>query len=676
MGQSRRQAIQAASQFATLGKSAGLTGNDLAKFAQNFTVLASDLASFNNTTPEDAITAIGAALRGEAEPIRRYGVLLNDATLKQKALELGLIRTTKNALNPQQKALAASAVIMEQTKDAQGDFARTSGGLANSQRQLTASMEDLQASIGQALLPVVEAILPLLKTMSSWASDNSAIFISIGAAIAVLATSIIAANIAMSAWKVIAAATAAINTYLGTTFTAVQVSLGAVGVALAAAAAAYVYFSGKKDKATESTRKFADALYLEGNAQKEAIRQLALSNPNIQKNIDLMAALGYTHEDLTEYLTTGQGRLQDYLVLLYASAGLIDDSSRATDVLGQEFIDLAKALNLGRDELNAMYFSLQAVAKEGYQFRAGLNSLTNFGINPTATATGELSKAAKEAERKLKEFKKEAADTFAKVRDGAKTGLKDAREEFARFSSSVVSSLTGGLVFKTAEEAGKETGAGYLAGLKAEADKIKTFSELTNRLLSMGLSEDALQTLLGAGTEAGIKIAQSLIEGGQDAVTGANGINALIETTKKAATLVGQNAANNFRQEGVTLAEALVAGIGETISKFRIKLKTKNLNVKRGERLLQKFADEISLQFTTAKVDVPELANGGIVPYRPGGTLAIVGEAGPEAVVPLDRMGAMGTTVNITVNGGDPNAVVDALRRYMVTNGPVPITVA
>jgi hypothetical protein len=66
------------------------------------------------------------------------------------------------------------------------------------------------------------------------------------------------------------------------------------------------------------------------------------------------------------------------------------------------------------------------------------------------------------------------------------------------------------------------------------------------------------------------------------------------------------------------------------------------------------------------------MAAGGVVT---GPTLALIGEAGPEAVIPLDRMGSMGgdTTVNINVHGGDPNAVVDALRRYMRQNGVVPI---
>ena len=75
-------------------------------------------------------------MRGEAEPLRQYGVLLDDASLRQAALELGIISTTKNALTPQQKVLAAQALIYQQTGTAQGDFARTSDGLANKTRIL------------------------------------------------------------------------------------------------------------------------------------------------------------------------------------------------------------------------------------------------------------------------------------------------------------------------------------------------------------------------------------------------------------------------------------------------------------------------------------------------------------------------------------------------------------
>ena len=153
LGQSTQQALDAAATFGIFGKSAGLAGSDLSKFSTDFVGLAADLASFNNTSPETAINAIGSALRGESEPLRAFGVLLNDATLKEAALALG-IYDGNGALTAQQKILAAQKVIYEQTTDAQGDFARTSDGLANSQKILKAQLADTVTEIGTFFLPI------------------------------------------------------------------------------------------------------------------------------------------------------------------------------------------------------------------------------------------------------------------------------------------------------------------------------------------------------------------------------------------------------------------------------------------------------------------------------------------------------------------------------------------
>jgi hypothetical protein len=157
LGLSKKEALSAASTFATLGKAAGLTGNDLVKFSQKSVTLASDLGSFYNTNADEAITAIGAALRGESEPIRRFGVLLNDATLKAKAMEMGLY-DGKGALDIQAKSLAAYEVILDQTTDAQGDFARTSEGIAAQQKILKATLENTKAELGTNLLPVMTKV--------------------------------------------------------------------------------------------------------------------------------------------------------------------------------------------------------------------------------------------------------------------------------------------------------------------------------------------------------------------------------------------------------------------------------------------------------------------------------------------------------------------------------------
>jgi len=159
-GLSEQAALDAQSTFAVFGKSAGLAGDDLGQFSSKLTGLAADMASFSNTSPEQAIEAIGAALRGESEPIRAYGVLLDDATLRQEAMAMGIYDGT-GSLTAQQKVLAAQSAIFKQTSDAQGDFARTSGGLAGQQKILSAEIENLKISLGQHLIPVA------IKTIST-----------------------------------------------------------------------------------------------------------------------------------------------------------------------------------------------------------------------------------------------------------------------------------------------------------------------------------------------------------------------------------------------------------------------------------------------------------------------------------------------------------------------------
>lgn len=158
LGLSKQQVINAANTFGTYGKAAGLSGKELATFATEQTALAADMASFKGTSPETAIEAIGAALRGETEPIRQFGVMLDDASMRNEAMKMGLISTTKDALTPQQKTLAAQSLILKQTSDAQGDFARTSDSTANVAKTLSADFENLQAKVGEKLAPAFTAV--------------------------------------------------------------------------------------------------------------------------------------------------------------------------------------------------------------------------------------------------------------------------------------------------------------------------------------------------------------------------------------------------------------------------------------------------------------------------------------------------------------------------------------
>jgi hypothetical protein len=265
LGQTKQQALDAAATFGTFGKAAGLTGQDLAGFSTDFTKLASDLSSFNNSTPQEAIDALGAALRGESEPLRRFGVLLSADAIAAEALRMGLVTTTVNSeedlevatakvniafekhnqtlekygegslqaqqsalglsqaesrlnaevegtndkLTAQQKTLATQSLIMNATKDAQGDFGRTSDGLANSQRILTAQMKDLQTNMGKILLPIVETAVSFFRDFTGVLAGNQTVMVVVIGVVAALATAIIAANIAMKIYTATTKAAAA-----------------------------------------------------------------------------------------------------------------------------------------------------------------------------------------------------------------------------------------------------------------------------------------------------------------------------------------------------------------------------------------------------------------------------------------------------------------------------------
>jgi len=176
----------------------------------NLVKLAADMASFNNASPDQVLEALRSGLSGETEPLRQFGVFLNEARVKAEAMSLGLVKATKDttkiqsaqitatlaqktynaavkehgkgsseaqkalvslnnaqgalnkatsgsipALTAAQKATATYSLIVKDTKDAQGDFARTSISLANQQRILKAQFEDVMAVLGAQLIPVL-----------------------------------------------------------------------------------------------------------------------------------------------------------------------------------------------------------------------------------------------------------------------------------------------------------------------------------------------------------------------------------------------------------------------------------------------------------------------------------------------------------------------------------------
>jgi hypothetical protein len=403
IGQSQQAALEAAGTFGTLGKAAGLSGDGLADFTIEFTELASDLASFNNTTPEDAIQAIGAALRGEAEPLRRYGVLLDDATLRQKALELGLINTTKQALTPQNKSLAAQAVILEQTKDAQGDFERTSKGAANQQRILEAQIKDSTAQLGRAFLPAMQAVLPLLVSMASIVGDNAPLFVGLGIAFGGFAAAILAAKAALVIWNAISVITTAINTALAISFTAVQVAT-VVGIATAVAGAATIAVLAVKIKsATSATNAYAGATgaaatetgFLKNQidqaaaaADKKAAADTAASRASDEAAVNAKARAEELKRTIAELRKSIKGDFSDALstardVLKQAQTEFANYASTVANSITSAF-SFGEAKKAAEETGKTFLQALEAQVKKVRDYSVLVNRLIAAGLNESA----------------------------------------------------------------------------------------------------------------------------------------------------------------------------------------------------------------------------------------------------------------------------------------------------
>jgi len=166
LGMSANAAIGAAATYGNLFRAMGISEEASADMSTNLVQLAADLASFNNMDPTVVLDSLRAGLSGETEPLKKLGVNLTAATIEAKAMELGF-KKVKGELTAAAKAQASYALIMEQTSLAQGDFERTSDGVANQQRITAATIENLKAKIGTGLLPVVQLVMGMFNKFAS-----------------------------------------------------------------------------------------------------------------------------------------------------------------------------------------------------------------------------------------------------------------------------------------------------------------------------------------------------------------------------------------------------------------------------------------------------------------------------------------------------------------------------
>ena len=161
-GASQNEALEMVSKFGAMGKAMGLNSEQTKDYSMNLTQLAGDLASFNNISVDMANTALTGVFTGETESLKGLGIVMTQVKLQRFAESQGIHKKIQDMTQAEQVQLRYN-YVMSQTKDAQGDYMRTSDSAANSAKTFRKSLANLSASFGQFLL----ALTPLIQVATS-----------------------------------------------------------------------------------------------------------------------------------------------------------------------------------------------------------------------------------------------------------------------------------------------------------------------------------------------------------------------------------------------------------------------------------------------------------------------------------------------------------------------------
>ena len=162
-GMSELSAKQFASRFQAMGTALDIPQGQMAKMSIRLTELAGDMASFYDVSQEDIAKSLQSVFSGTTAPMRRYGIDLTQATLKEWALKQGLDANI-SSMTQAQKAMLRYQYVLAHTTNITGDFARTADTWHNQITMLKENFKALGAVVGGGL---INAFKPFIKVLNA-----------------------------------------------------------------------------------------------------------------------------------------------------------------------------------------------------------------------------------------------------------------------------------------------------------------------------------------------------------------------------------------------------------------------------------------------------------------------------------------------------------------------------
>lgn len=255
-------ALDMAALFGDMATSMGLPVDKAAVMSKAMVGLSGDLASFKNIGIDEAVTALNGVFTGETESLKRIGVVMTEANLAAFALSKGIKANIKD-MTQAEKVNLRFAYVMEQTKNAQGDFARTSGGAANQMRIFQESLKQVGAQIGAVILPLftrmITAINDKIKGFSELSQGTKTLIVVIGGLAAAVGPLLLIIGSVVQLIPVLVAG-----------FALLSANIVPIVVAIGVITSLFIIFSGATKQAATATQELTASQKLVGKVTDEA----------------------------------------------------------------------------------------------------------------------------------------------------------------------------------------------------------------------------------------------------------------------------------------------------------------------------------------------------------------------------------------------------------------------
>jgi hypothetical protein len=589
-GLSATEALRASKVFGLFAKDAGLGAQGAADFSTTMVQLAGDLGSFNDLPTADALAAIQSGLMGQAEPLRKFGVFLDEDRLKL-ALFNATGKEVTGTLSGQEKMMAAYYAILQQTTIQQGDFVKYQDTLGNQLKTISTEFDNLTKDIGLMLIPAITEAMPQIKEMArqlgtelkaaiasvDWKAltktivDLARFFSQNAGTIIQVVTAIFALN---TAYKLMQVAIGLTNVALtlnkwwlaqvATGMTTATIAAGKlrtalllVGVvaAVAAVVTEYVRLKGAVENSTSALSDFdTEVIAVSGAAAKlnpiqtlwQKITFAILGAITAQKEFNGLPAVKTVDPRAGSNYAQG---FRDRLARQAADNALnpdltLDDVPKGTPT--PKTLSLGETLKREATIVKKQAKLVAAGVSEGLAARLTAGAAPVKRANKALTAitknNGKLTKNLRNMEKNLKVVADAAVEAVTTAEEPIKdTSVEDALaakqrayESFADAVKNTFASIKDSILgaFNLTELGGSTNS--IIRNMDKMLVKLRSFATNVAKLSGMGLNSALLQQVISAGPMAGARLAQSLVMGG------AEGLAAINAGYSEFGTLAGQ----------------------------------------------------------------------------------------------------------------------------------------